>query len=491
MKKVDAIITRMYNTGSVGDCLFLQFLKEEAVSFSMLIDCGGYHTDSGLISACVTDIKAKLKGAPLDLVVVTHEHLDHVSGFNQAKTIYDSIPFERVWMAWTEDQADPLARKLKRQLGKKIAAIRRLTAKNLSNAKKSSAGDSAVTSLKKRNKYYQKSLSDTLEALEFEAGVMFGKGAGTGLTVSNAMNYVKEKCSAGAKKKMFKKPGQVIDDLDGAEGIRFFVLGPPYDEDLQGIRKKLAKDEMYSMSKGLAMLESRSFFSAADAFTSSSHPGSCSPFSSKYIAGKKEEGEFYKLYNSKDYRWRNIELDWAASAGELAIAINSYTNNTSLALAIELEESGKVLLFPGDAQSGNWMSWHNPKVIADLKANGGRDTDELLASTELYKVGHHGSHNGTASKSGLDKMTGKKLVALMPLVQDKVPAGWGGKKNFPAKALYTELINRTNGAVLRADEGLITDKRAKNKRDKFLPAALRTRLAKSSHGLYQEWTVES
>ena len=99
MKKVDSIITRMYNTGSVGDCLLLQFLKEDAVSFSMLIDCGGYHTDPKLISDCAKDIKTKLNGQPLDLVVVTHEHLDHVSGFNQAKTVYDSIPFKRVWMA--------------------------------------------------------------------------------------------------------------------------------------------------------------------------------------------------------------------------------------------------------------------------------------------------------------------------------------------------------------------------------------------------------
>lgn len=489
MKKVDSIITRMYNTGSVGDCLLLQFLKEDAVSFSMLIDCGGYHTDPKLISDCAKDIKTKLKGEPLDLVVVTHEHLDHVSGFNQAKTVYDSIPFKRVWMAWTEDLADPLARKLKRELGKKIAAIMKLTARNLVKAGYAAKQHTSVASLRKRNRYYEKSLSDTLEALEFELGVKSGKGSG--LTISNAMDYVKGKCSAPEKKKMFKKPGEVIEDISGAEGIRFFVLGPPYDEDLKGIRKKQAKDEMYSMRKGLAMLESRSFFSAADAFSSGSSHEACSPFSSKYIAGKKEEKEFFKFYSSKDYRWRNIEMDWADSAGELAIAVNTYTNNTSLAIAIEFEKTGKVLLFPGDAQSGNWMSWHNPKVMADLKANGGRDTDELLASTELYKVGHHGSHNGTASKSGLDKMTGKKLVALMPLVQEKIPSRWGGKKNFPAKALYTELINRTNGAVIRTDEGLITDKRAKNLRDKNLAAAVRTKLGKSSHGIYQEWVVEA
>ena len=41
------------------------------------------------------------------------------------------------------------------------------------------------------------------------------------------------------------------------------------------------------------------------------------------------------------------------------------TNNTSLALAFELIEKGrvgKVLLFPADAQVGNWLSWHGEKM---------------------------------------------------------------------------------------------------------------------------------
>ena len=33
------------------------------------------------------------------------------------------------------------------------------------------------------------------------------------------------------------------------------------------------------------------------------------------------------------------------------------TNNSSLVLAFELGKGGKVLLFTGDAQRGNWASW--------------------------------------------------------------------------------------------------------------------------------------
>jgi hypothetical protein len=57
-------------------------------------------------------------------------------------------------------------------------------------------------------------------------------------------------------------------------------------------------------------------------------------------------------------------------------------NNTSLVFVIELD--GRCLLFPGDAQWGAWRT-----ILDNSEAR------SLLARTDLYKVGHHGSHNGT------------------------------------------------------------------------------------------------
>ena len=37
--------------------------------------------------------------------------------------------------------------------------------------------------------------------------------------------------------------------------------------------------------------------------------------------------------------------------------MNKATNNANLVLAFELSKGGKVLLFVGDAQAGNWWSW--------------------------------------------------------------------------------------------------------------------------------------
>jgi hypothetical protein len=69
----------------------------------------------------------------------------------------------------------------------------------------------------------------------------------------------------------------------------------------------------------------------------------------------------------------------------LALDLDNATNNTSLALAIELGPGGKVLLFPADAQVGNWFSWRDQS----WKDDKGRDVtvDDLLARTVFYKVG--------------------------------------------------------------------------------------------------------
>jgi phosphoribosyl 1,2-cyclic phosphodiesterase len=482
----------MYNTGSVGDCLLLLFKKNNVVSFSTLIDCGGFNTSTQTITDCANDIKNTIgAGKPLDLVIVTHEHLDHVSGFNQAKAVYDTIPFNQVWMGWTEDPTDPIAKKLKKTLGKKLQAMISTLSEQHKKVNARLKHTTNTEGLKTRLEHYAESWGQVLDALHFEKGISAKKDLASKLSVSDAMDYVKGKSKEKAKAKMYHKPGEVISDIKGIEGIKFHILGPPYDEDLSGIRNKMQADELYSLTKHAAFASQQAFLNATNS-DSSAGQFSKSPFSKKYAMDAAAEKGFFKNYNSKHMAWRQIEEDWLETTEQLAIAVNTYTNNTSLAMAIEFEDSGKVLLFPADAQSGNWISWHNETVTKALKKNGGKTADELLDKTVFYKVGHHGSHNGTASKSGLDKMgNSRPLVAMMPLVQDKVPSQWGGSKNFPAKALYTELIKKTSGAIIRTDEGVIKDPRAVALREKNLSAAMQKKLKDAAKPLYMEWTVES
>jgi hypothetical protein len=147
--------------------------------------------------------------------------------------------------------------------------------------------------------------------------------------------------------------------------------------------------------------------------------------------------------------WRRIDTDWMAGADELALALDSMTNNTSLVLAIELE--GKdVLLFAADAQVGNWLSWGDCKWEVDGKTVTGND---LLARTILYKVGHHGSVNATLRAKGLELMTRLETTVIPVDHEMAVKKKWGA---LPLDSLVQALDKATtnHGWVLRTDRPL-------------------------------------
>jgi len=128
--------------------------------------------------------------------------------------------------------------------------------------------------------------------------------------------------------------------------------------------------------------------------------------------------------------WRRIDTDWLQMGETLALQQVSTINNTSLVMAIELTENGKVLLFVGDAEEESWQTWETKNA----------DLDKLLANTVLYKVGHHGSINAT-DQVMLNKMTNSDLVALIPVDMKRAD-----EKNweFPAKSLYDPSMAEDN-----------------------------------------------
>ena len=103
---------RMYRH-FLGDCFLLSFGESQA---HMLIDCGVIGGTQGapeLMQKVAQDIKQATDGH-IDVLVATHEHWDHLSGFLQAQEIFDSMEFKNVWLAWTEDPNDDLAEGLRR-----------------------------------------------------------------------------------------------------------------------------------------------------------------------------------------------------------------------------------------------------------------------------------------------------------------------------------------------------------------------------------------
>ena len=109
-----AVRVRMYRQG-LGDCFLLTFRAADGRPFFMLIDCGvilGTKEPDKVMTAVAEDIRQRT-GGHIHVAVATHEHWDHLSGFVQAQSVFEQITIDTVWLAWTEDPKDPLAKSLR------------------------------------------------------------------------------------------------------------------------------------------------------------------------------------------------------------------------------------------------------------------------------------------------------------------------------------------------------------------------------------------
>lgn len=423
---------RMYRLG-VGDCFLVSFPKKDGSIFRMLIDCGTHTAQTGgadRIRKVVADLKLET-GGHLDVVVATHEHWDHISGFLQAEEQFKEFSAGEIWFAWTEDDTDELARKLA-LTNKRYRALKAL--------------DNAEARLRVMG------LGDDEHPLPGLLG-FFGPGGGTNLAKAG-------KVLKGLSRNIRHwKPGELPYEIEGANA-RVFVLGPPRDRELieKSAPSKTAS-EVYGFGKYSAMLEA-----VEPLFNGEASP----PFDDRFalpIDGTRALPHFARHYwaerGSTDFAadredttqsWRRIDRDWFQAATSLALKLDEDTNNTSLVLAIELGEprtGGPVLLFAGDAQVGNWLSWQD---VVWPSYYGRRITGpDLLRRTVAYKVGHHASHNATLREKGLEMM-GDLALALVP-TDDKMAkkVGWG---TLPWPQLLERLDERTGSRVIRSDRKL-------------------------------------
>lgn len=465
---------RMYRTG-LGDCFLLAFPRGSG-AFYLMIDCGVYFKtpepgNATRIRRIVEDI-ADATGGRVDVLVITHEHWDHVSAFHpsQAQSIFaEKIELGALWMAWTENRSLPLARDLHEGKKAALAALSQALTRMQGLAAK---GANTELVGKVLDFFGGPAGEPAAEpGLAAAAGVF---GAKKSMQTEEAMTWIRE--TYGKGKTRFLQPGESPLALDGVEGTRVYVLGPPEDPDLIK-RSNPTGDEVYP--KAMAAAIEASFFAACGVMPNrlSAAPDQDElreaqrmslPFDDVYQIERErvdENDRFFKRYFSDPDR--QIEGDWLEAAGEFALQLDNATNNTSLALAIEVGPpgEGKVLLFPGDAQVGNWRSWFGKVKLG--KRDLGREmvwpvgdrkitAEDLLRRTVLYKVGHHGSHNATLREQGLELMGrsdgSAELVALLP-VDEHVARKLAHYGEMPLRSLVKELAIRTNGRIVRNDAG--------------------------------------
>jgi beta-lactamase superfamily II metal-dependent hydrolase len=408
---------RMYRHG-LGDCFLIALPRTDGVNrpFYIMIDCGVIlgTSDPGSIMAEVVENIIAATGGEIDLLVATHEHWDHLSGFIQAQAAFDKLTVHEVWLGWTEDNRDSLTRKLKRER------------------------DRALTSLRLGLNRMQLAGEDQTEEAAELGGILEFFGAAKGASTGDALAYVKKKCD----NLRYCLPTDAPVQRGGAT---FYVLGPPHDEKLL---RKINPSKREKETYGLALDGLQLFMDGAATALEINDKGR--PFDRQFEIPFPYAAEmpFFKqhYWMSEDASmWRRIDVDWLDGSTELALQLDSLTNNTSLVIAIELRD-GDVLLFAADAQVGNWLSWQDLEWNVDGKKVPGPD---LLKRAILYKVGHHGSHNATLKQDGLEQMKNLR-VAMIPV--DEKMAKKKRWNHMPLDELVDELEQRAKGAVLRADK---------------------------------------
>jgi beta-lactamase superfamily II metal-dependent hydrolase len=336
----DRITVRMYRVG-FGDCFLLRFWTGRTAA-KVLIDCGSITEGQGQVDRVARDIVETCRdpdGVPrLALVVATHRHKDHVGGF--ANAVWDQVEAGQVWMPWTEDPGDARA-----------AYIR---------SRQSALAASLAPAARDQ---------DPLAATP-PRGAAAAALAGVHAMALNALTNEKAMATlhGGFAKRVtpvfLPRPDSVCEGraVPGIDGVTVHVLGPPRDETAMKVMDPPTGKAYLAGPTGLG--------GPSDAFGShwrideagyrTVSPGS--------------------TFSAEDMQGVNRNAD--QPGGELAAALDNAVNNTSLILMFEAGD--QFLLFPGDAQWGAWNA-----ALQDPASRA------LLARTNFYKVGHHGSHNAT------------------------------------------------------------------------------------------------
>lgn len=462
-KKITQADIRMYRMGT-GDCFIVKFLSGEGKKkenvFTMMIDCGTWQGEKKRLADFIRNLKEyvaedrKDKVPTIDLLVVTHEHKDHVYGFDACSDLFvntvtnpRNFIVKNIWMGWTENDNPVLPND---ELGKKVKqwkeeyGQRKKALNATAQALKERFGTDEQKKERDKNQNglvaFQYNFS---EAVNQFADLHFSARAGQYTGGLKGMNVVKQEIAQ--NNITYLHPGQIIENM--LDGVRFYVLGPPISID--AIKKESGKDgETFSHSHNNSLTDNDSFATAMLNLIEPMSSASILPFDDEFIVEGKDKPD---AYTDTRNAWRTIDHEWLNSAGSLALRMNSATNNLSLALAIEFIDSKRVMLFPGDAEFGSWESWHTIWPTQDGKKP---LVEDLLNRTIFYKVAHHLSHNGTAKKQGVEMMTHPDLVAMATLDYTIISDGW--KSTMPNRYLIDDLLTRTKGRLIVMNEDSVT-----------------------------------
>lgn len=299
------VTIRMYNVG-FGDAFLLLFPDRNRPR-RVLIDCGMHSIGPGprkmkeVVKQIVQDTTDADGKSRIDVVVATHRHQDHVSGFSQP--LWEKVEVSEVWMPWTEHPTDPRARQIRET--------------------QSTRAHSLAMALTRLN------VDDSILAI-----------AQNNLTNRAAMKTLHAGFSGQPQRRFLptKRRRERSFDTPVLPGVKVHVLGPSRKEEV--IRDMdPEKSESY-----LQFLLTRS--QPADQ--------RLRPFRSEWSLPLTAYRRSYPHLNFTDHMKRQFTKVGSGTEFDLVTKLEKSVNGTSLLLMFVI---GKAhLLFPGDAQWGTWKA---------------------------------------------------------------------------------------------------------------------------------------
>jgi beta-lactamase superfamily II metal-dependent hydrolase len=347
------IIIRMYNVG-FGDS-FLIIIRTKEKLKKILFDCGSIKKGNKPIAEIVERIIADVTdpdGVPrLDLVVATHRHRDHVSGFDNPA--WADVEVKEVWMPWTEHPSDPEAKRIRDTQSRLALAL----SQALTPAVAVSVDASIALELS-TNALTNEAAMDTLH---------------NGFAGQPQRRFLPE---SGARNGMSAVVAQEV-----CPEATIYALGPSRDPEV---------------IRDMDPPAGRSYLRLLDSLDAQGKIPE--PFSQDWwmLPTEYSAGNFNLLVADSDKA--KLQQFSISSQQAIAVSLDKAVNGTSLVLLLKIGKHH--LLFPGDAQWGSWR--------AILESEEWRD---MLKRIKFLKIGHHGSHNATP-KQFVEEIMGEQVVAM-------------------------------------------------------------------------------
>ena len=391
---VAGLRVRMFRVG-FGD-FFLLTVPAAAGDKHILIDCGVHAKDLGTMHDAVSQM-AQACNSQLALIIVTHRHADHISGFGTCKDIFSKINVERVWMSWFEDPKNPDAKEFQSSLTAMAAQVR------TSLAARGASPDDPLVSM-------AENITGTMSAAgqagnQAALAVIHGGFANT-----PEYNYYK----AGDTPTL---PPDLV-----TAGLSAQILGPPIDPKL--VSQMTNKNQQY-LAAG-----------------SSSDDNKFLPFAPQFkgaVGDYPKEAFQYQDFNEVSKLIDGIQPDTLAAK---AAAADNTLNNQSVVVLFSFR--GKNSAFRrrrAVGQLGELPVWRRLWNARAHQTH--RRGPDLLGKIDFYKVGHHGSANATP----MDAVAAMKLGCVgMCSTQP------GAYNQVPRAPLLSALGQRMNGQLARSDQ---------------------------------------